>query len=264
MLKSLCVLSAVALLGACSHHRPKNVSKPYHVSNSFLDVIKTKKPGKPEADKRFPASTKTIPGLKEFLVALRANPDYLKAPVGNEVIKENSGTSQGQEWKDQDKAVYIKQTRDGYFALVNIEDSPVNFSLYETKRIDDVEDDLRRLEHVKSFKKVSETKFIMTFGLPSSEFPGLCQLDIDLTKSSELQGASSCKDEAGRLVYETKVISVKSIKVQDYVSSLKSVKLEVYPNSLDCGMITVEGGEEPTCFDSVKDKEERDWSYLLK
>ena len=263
MLKSVCVLSALALLGACSHHQPKKVSKPYHVSKSFLDVIKTKKPGKPEQDKRFPASTKTIPGLKEFMVALKANPSFLKAPVGHEVIKENSGTYQGQEWKDQDKAVYLKQTRDGHFALENTEDSPVNFRLYETQRIDGVEDDLRGLEHVKSFKKLSETKFIMTFSMPSSEFPGLCQLEIDLTKSSELQG-SSCKDESGKLVSETKVISVKSIKVQDYISSLKSVKLEVYPNSLDCGMITVEGGEEPTCFDSVKDEEERDWSYLLK
>lgn len=263
MLKSLCVLSAVALLGACSHHQPKKVSRPYHVSKSFLDIIKTKRPGKPDADKRFPASTKAIPGLKEFMVALKANPDFLKAPVGYEVIKENSGTYLGQEWKDQDKAVYIKQTRDGYFALENTEDSPANFRLYETQRIDGVEDDLRGLEHVKSLKKVSETKFIMTFSMPSSEFPGVCELEIDLTKSSELQG-SSCKDEDGILVSETKVISVKSIKVQDYVSSLKSAKLEVYPNSLDCGMITVEGGEEPTCFDSVKDEDERDWSYLLK
>jgi hypothetical protein len=264
MLKSLCVLSAVALLGACSHHQPKKVSKPYHVSKSFLDVIKTKKPGKPEQDKRFPASAKSIPGLQEFLLSLKANPGFLKAPVGYEVITEHSGTYEGESYKDQDKSVYLKENLDGHFVLETFEDTPTDFRLYESQRIEGVEQDIISQGSIKSFKKISSTKYIMTFTFSeSSEFKGSCQMDLDLTKSNQLQ-ESSCKSESGVLASQTKIISVKPIKVQDYLSTLKAIKLEVHPNALDCGMVTVEGGEEPTCFDSVKDEEEKDWSYLLK
>jgi hypothetical protein len=265
MFKSVCVLSALALLGACSHQQPKKVSKPYQVSKSFLDVIKTKKPGKPEVDKRFPASAKSIPGLPEFMVALKANPSFLKAPVGYEVVKENSGVYEGESYKSVDKSVYLKENLDGHFVLETYDGSEsVEFGLYESQRVEGVEQDIVSQGTIKSFRKISATSFVMTFDFPeSSGFKGTCQMALDLTKSSEIQD-NSCKDPSGVIVSETKIVSVKSIKLEDYASALKSIKLEVYPNALDCGMITVEGGEEPTCFDSVKDGEEKNWSYILK
>lgn len=259
------MLSVLSLLGACSHQQMSTTSHPYKVSKSFLDVIKTKKPGKLGADKRFPASSKSIPGLTEFILALKANPAFLKAPVGYEVIKENSGTYEGQEYKDEDKSVYLKQTIDGHFVIENGEDAeaPASFNLYESQRIESLESDLATQDQIKEFKKISATQFVMIFKIPQSQFSGLCQFDIDLTKSSELQG-SSCKDEGGKFVSVTKVISVKPINLQDYAEKLKAVKLQVYPNALDCGMVTFEDGGEATCFDSVTDDSEKDWSYLLK
>jgi hypothetical protein len=265
MFKSVCVLSALALLGACSHHQPKKVSKPYQVSKSFLDVIKTKKPGKPEADKRFPASAKPIPGLPEFMVALKANPSFLKAPVGYEIVKENTGVYESKPFKTVEKSVYLKENLDGHFVLETYDGTEdVMFALYESQRIEGLEQELVSQETIKSFKKISATNFIMIFDFPEvSGLKGTCQMALDLTKSSELQD-NLCKDSAGVIVSETKIISAKSIKLEDYASALKSIKLEVYPNALKCGMITVEGEEESPCFNSVKDGEEKNWSYILK
>jgi hypothetical protein len=263
MLKSLCVLSAVALLGACSHQQPKKVSKPHHVSKSFLDVINTKKPGKPETDERFPASTKTIPGLKDFMVALKANPDFLKAPVGVEVVKEDSGVYEGESYKEQDKTVYLKQNSHGYFVFEyddRDEESPIDFILYERQRIEGVEEDIVEQGSIQSFKKLSPTKYVMTFKFPeSSGFKGTCEMQLDLLKSSELQEIL-CKDSSGAIVSQTKILSVKPINIKDYSSSLKSIKLEVRPNALDCSSAT----DDQECSDNVKDDQEKDWSYLLK
>jgi hypothetical protein len=263
MFKSVCVLSALALLGACSHQQPKKVSKPYHVSKSFLDVIKTKKPGKPEVDKRFPASAKSIPGLQEFLVALKANPDFLKVPVGYEVVKEDSGTYEGESYKELDKSVFLKQNLHGYFAFEyddRDEESPIDFILYESQRIDGVEEDIVSQGNIQSFKKLSPTTYVMSFKFPDSAgFKGTCEMKLDLTKSSELQ-ENSCKDASGVVVNETKIISVKAIDVKDYISSLKSIKLEVRPNALDCSDST----DDQECSDYVKDDQAKDWAYLLK
>lgn len=88
-------------------------------------------------------------------------------------------------------------------------------------------------------------------------------MELDLTKSSELQG-SVCTDASGAVISETKIVSSKAVDIKDFVTSLKSIKLEVRPNALDCGAMTSEGGEEQECSDHVKDDQEKDWSYILK
>lgn len=263
MFKSFCLLSTLILLGACSHNQSKNVSKPYYVSKSFLDLIKTKKPTKPEADKRFPASENTIPGLQEFLLAVKANPSFLKAPVGYEVIKENSGEYDGQAFKSQDKLVYVKQNIDGHFVLESSNSGPVQFRLYDNDRLEEIENDIEAQKIIQSFKKISSTKFVMNLLIPWGQSEGSCEFELDLTKSNELQDIS-CKDNSGKNISESKIISVKPIKTEDYVSSLKSIKMEVFSSALNCDMSTTQVGEVQTCFDSVKDEEKRDWSYLIK
>jgi hypothetical protein len=263
MLKSLCVLSTVALLGACSHHQNKKMTNPYQVSKSFLDVIKMEKPGKPEREKRFPASTKSIPGIKEFIIALKENPDFFKAPVGLEVVRENSAVHEGASYKDVYKSVYLKQNQHGYFVFEyneSDEKAPNDFVLYEKERIEGIEEDLLSQVNILSIKKLSPTKYALTYKFPESiGFKGSCEMELDLLKSNQLQ-ESICKDSSGAVVSEDKILSIKPINIKDYALNLKSIKLEVRPNALDCPYSSNEQG----CFDHVIDNEEKDWSYLLK
>ncbi len=259
MLKSLCTLTALSLVGACSHHQPKTTKQPQQISKSFLDVIKTKKPGKPQEDKRIPASAKSKPGAQEFIAALRANPNFLKTPVGFEVTKRSTGTYDGQPWESEEKSVYVREDDHGYFTLETYAGEAQTFNLYPTQSLSTIEKEILSSPQIKSFKKLSATKFDMHFEMPSSDFPGSCIFSLDLTLSSEVQGIS-CKDQAGNVVNETKIVSVVPIKIQDYASSLKAVKLEVFPKSLDCQY----DGPDNACFSSVTDGEQRDWSYLLK
>ena len=258
MLKSLCTLTALSLLGACSHHQPKTTKQPQQISKSFLDAIKTKKPGKPETEKRIPASAKSKPGAQEFIAALRANPNFLKTPVSFEVTKRSTGTYDGHQWDSEEKSVYVREDDHGYFTLETYAGETQTFNLYPTQALSTIEKEILNSPQIKSFKKLSATKFDMLFEMPS-DFPGTCIFNLDLTLSSEVQGIS-CKDQAGNVVNETKIISVTPIKIQDYVNSLKAVKLEVYPKSLDCQY----DGPDTACFSSVTDAEARDWSYLLK
>ena len=199
------------------------VSKSYQVSKSFLDAIKTKKPGKPGTDKRVPASARSLPGLSEFLLALKANPSFLKAPIGYEVVTDHSGVEQGESYKIEEKSHYLKENRNGHFVLSYYDgsESPT-FTLHENQRIEDVEQEMISQEAIKSFTKVSATTFIMNFDL----YEASCQMTLDLTKSSQLQGFS-CKDNSGVTLNEAKIISAKLVKPQDYRSVLESIKLEV-------------------------------------
>jgi len=259
MLKSMCALTALSLLGACSHYQPKTTKQAQQISKSFLDAIKTKKPIKPETDKRIPASAKSKPGVQEFIAALKLNPSFLKTPVGFEVVKRYTGSYEGQQWDSVEKSVYVREDDHGHFTLETYAGESQKFSLYPTQNLSAIEKEILNSAHIKSFKKLSATKFDMLFEMPSSDFPGTCVFNIDLTLSSELQGVS-CKDQAGNIVNETKIISVTPIRIQDYVNSLKAVKLEVYPKSLECQ----DDAPDAPCFSSVTDGEQRDWSYLLK
>jgi hypothetical protein len=260
MLKSVCVISALALLGACSHHRPQKSSRPSRVGQSFFGFIKTKKYTNPAEENRYPASSKTIPGLKEFITDLRANPAFLKAPVGFEVVAEETYVEGGTPERFLNKTIYLKENFYGSFSFESEDgQEKFDFVLQEKNRVEDVEYELTSQDLAQSFKKVSSKKYIMTFKFPETMGEVSCEMQLDLTKSGELS-EHLCTDKNGAVISQKKIISVKAVNVKDYVSSLKSIKLEVRPNALQC----FESSEDQVCSDSVRDEQEKDWSYLLK
>ncbi len=260
--KSLCLISALTLFGACSHKTIKKTSHPYHkMSKSFLDVIKTKKPGQPEADKRTPASKTSIPGLGDFILALEAYPAFMKVPVGFEVIKESKGINEGDAWNENTSSKFLVENAYGYFVLESDSEKEESFILYDKDDVDDIKNDILSQGMVTEFRKVSDKNWIMVFNMGTKEIPSLCHFSLDLSKSSELVDIS-CKDPSGKLDYESKVTAVTPINVQDYGKQLQAIKLEVYPKALDCDMVSPE--KEEACSSSVVDDAARDWSYLLK
>ena len=259
MFKYVPLFTSLALLGACSHHTVKKSSHPYKLSRSWLDNIKTKKPGKLKADRRFPASS-NIPGLKPFMTALKAHPDALKAPVGQEVLKSGYSIYEGQEYHHEEKIVYLKENRHGHFTLsTSSEDGGDSFDIIDSESIHDIEQTLIDQGNVKEIKKLSETQFKITFKV--DPYFEKCEVEIDLKKSVNLTN-TVCYDLKGKVVSEDKVISIKQVNLQDYKEKLTSIKANVISNVRECDYSSQE--ETENCFDTITDESERDWSYILK
>lgn len=259
MFRYLSMLTALSLFGACSSHVVKKSPTPYKLSGNWLEIIKTKKPGKPKAERRVPASN-NIPGFKTFISALKAHPNALKAPVGHEVLKGSFSIYEGEEYRYEEKTVYLKENRFGYFSLVtHSDDGSESFDIYDSENIHEVEATLLEQGHIKEIKKISESQFKLTFKV--EPFFESCEVDLDLTKSLELS-STICKDTNGKTVSEDKVISVKEVNVQDFKDKLTAVKANVTSNILRCDYSTV--NDEVPCYDTVTDESEKDWSYILK
>ncbi len=261
--KSLCTLLTLSMLASCTHQQIEKDHPTNLTTRLFQNTFKPKKHRTSGADKRLPATERSIPGLDLFVAALKSYPDSLKVPVGFEVVKEITRVSNGKIYKEQDKSVFLRQTFNNHFVLESYVTlgSPFNFHLYESQKIENIENDLRDDQSIVEFKKLSPTKFSMVLKMPG-QFSGLCQMDIDLMKSTELAGFT-CNDDSGRPIYESKVTSVKPIKTQDYLALLKSMKLQVHPIALDCGIMQTDNENGSKCFDSVTDSVKRDWSYLI-
>ena len=259
--KSLGLLSVLSLLGACSHHHHhqpmKKAATPHRVSKSFLDLIRTKKPGKPQTDKRVPASAKSVPGLKELVAAIRLHPEFLKVPVGFEVATEHKGSYDGTEWNEVSKIIFLKQNFDGFFTLETVSGQEPSFNLEGREGVESIETSLSTIM-IREIKQTSPVNFTMTMEMKKVEGFESCTLDLNLRKSASLTD-STCRDAKGNIISTSRIVSTTPIKISDYVVSLKSTKLTVSPIALSCV-----DGDYDICHTSVTDAEAKDWSYLLK
>lgn len=253
--------SFLALVSACSHHpnHPVTTAKKtsphsFFVSKSWVDAIKTKKPTRP-VDQRSPASKASVPGFKEFMEAVKANPAVFKVPVGFEVTKESTMVSEGQDYKESSKTVYLKQNDDGYFTFFEATNSELE--IFENDRFNESD---RGFENLKEIQKISAHKYklILQFNLP--DFAANCEVDVDLTISSELF-SSICKDASGKTISQERVTGVKAVDLKSYKEKLKSVKAIAHPLALECTL--EEQSSESPCYESIMDESAKDWSYIL-
>lgn len=259
MFKYVPLITTLTLLAACSHHTVKKSPYPYKVSRSWLDNIKTKRPGKPKADRRVPAS-RNIPGLQIFMSALKAHPEALKAPVGQEVLNSHYSIYEGNEFHYEEKVVYLKENKYGHFSLTtNSEDGTESFDISNSESIHEIEQSLIEQGHIKEIIKITETQFRLLFKI--EPYFDRCEVDIDLKKSANLS-STTCYNPEGKIVSEDKIISVKKVNLEDYKQKLTSIKATVASNVLQCDYTSSEEAE--SCFDSITDEDEKDWSYILK
>ncbi len=260
--KSLLGVLILSVLSACAN-KPVVAHKNGAHKNAW-SWSKFIKSNKSAVDKRHPASVSSIPGLKEFLVALKASPNFFKDPVGSLLVTEYSGTSDGQAWTDLNSTAFLKQNRYGSFSLSGgqDEDHPLEFVLDDNSRYEDAEMDITNQSSgtkFEKFVKISPTKFKAYFSINDGQKVS-CVMDLDLSKSAKFL-ENICKDATGKLTSESKIKSVTPINVKSYADKLKEIKLTINSNALECDDLE---DEDSTCKTSVEDGENNDWSYLVK
>lgn len=258
MLRLAVATLSILTLVSCSHSQPKKTPHPI-VSKSFLQMIKSSKP-KTAKDKRLPASGKSVPGLNEFIRALKKHPQFFKVPVGHEVTTEYRGIDEDGPYEFTRTEVYLKDNKHGYFVLT-LREGETDLSVDHYFTPEELEQIFLYNDDYSSIKKISPTTFLVSYETQiSDEVTGLCQYELDLTKWQSL-ASGNCKDASGRIVEETNA-TLRAVNVSDYASYLKNTKLTVFSRALPCK--SDDGGIDPECSSSATEDYESDWSYILK
>lgn len=249
------------VLTACSS-RPKFVPKK-KVSRLGHIMTPSQFPRALKYD-RMPASVenKKIPGLEEFISALKKHPEALDLPVGSEVLTEYTETEDGEKYSYKEWIVYLKQGKRGYYALKKDDLlMKTSLELLEADTPERVEHDIKINPGVREIKKVSDTRFHII--IASKDYPDeVCGMAVDLKKSVAFF-EKACQMTDGSLTYRQKVLSTKTInlKSEDVIKELKAKKLVRYPDVDSCEI----GSPTEDAHDcATVDEVEKDWSFLVR
>jgi hypothetical protein len=255
---SLILLSSLFSVGCATQNKPhKSPYVNYKKEWSFQHQVAHYKTNN---TKRVPANKKSNnPALEELIAQVRANPQFLVAPVGKMIKTDISGVNEdGQAWNNTQEQVYIHSHRFGYFTLQrSIYDNNYRLELVEENNdIDEIADFLRNDRSTK-VEKISATEYKLTTQTPPEDGNLTCSFIMDLKSSIHMIKDNRCIDANGKIVYAMSAMESQSVNLADYKQYLENTKMNIQPLAIEC-----EG--DANCSSYLTDESERNWSYLIK
>lgn len=248
-MKYLTLVTLTTILVSCSSTKPASmttslVSKaPIKSGHTWMQMISYGK-----SEKRGPASVKDAE-IKELIKAMNTYNGWKSIPVGKSITKEESYYIDGQAETGIMEKIALKQGQNGYFDLVKYDDGyQLEVIALETDPVVALRSFQKSLTAI---KKTGPSLYALVFNVETEHIKASCELKMDLNKSA-LFFNSTCKDQQGRLIQDSKVVTTKDVDVKGFESQLKDISLNVCPYELI--------GEERGCLDAEK----QDWSYLVK
>lgn len=255
--KGACLFSftTIFLFTSCAHNQTdyalngKN-AQPKILAKSFFDLIKVPTlPATGNGKKRRPAQeTKEIPGLKDFISAVKKHPEFLRIPIGYAIKNVSKSKMKGVESDESSMTTthfFLKQSEVNHIALTDnsvdgltlqIEDNPSIIPFNEEMFSDTV-----KVVHLGGSKySVGVNDCNLKFDL--EQFAGLMQLECELSDYS---------------VNSTSTLE--KFEIQSVKEKLSNVKMSVIPTVLD----EYSDLEDESWKAAISDSEARDWSFLL-
>lgn len=248
-MKYLALATLTTILVSCSSTKPINMTTssaskaPLKLGYTWMQTV-----AHGNIQKRGPAAVKDSE-TKELIKAMNTYDGWKSVPVGKALTKEDSFYVDGQAETATMERTILKQSKNSYFELIKYE------SGYEVQVTALEVDPVAALSYFQksltAIKKTGPSLYTLVFAVENENIKASCELKMDLKKSA-LFFINSCKDQQGRLIQESKIVTTRDVELKGFESQLSDISLNVCPFELI--------GEEVDCVNTEKGN----WSYLVK
>jgi|GEM_PF-3810936 len=232
------------LMIGCSHHSSMNKFVSKRLPHTFFSY----------EHQRSPASLKDKKKFNDLVRSIKSSPIFLEAPVGLEVVMEDTNIDGDKIYKSQIKKTYLGK-KDGWNLILEQDDNSKLYILSKAYEQSDVEQHLRKMLSDKDkIQTVTDKKFALLINRNDSR----CETILDMTKSVHLS-ETQCRDKDKKLMMETRLLSQTVIDPAAYLEDLKSIRMSVEMDAINC---YEQDGTD--CRPIITDSEPANWTRLIK